>query len=101
MRLLRFLLASILIIIMLLVGAFLAVQNPHEVPLDLLFIVLPPKSIALWILGALGFGAVLGMIVSGFLTIRLQARLRKTRRKLSEVQMEVDQLRRNGLIADE
>ena len=101
MRWLRFVFAVIVITVMSLVGALLAVQNPHEVPLDLLIIVLPPKSIALWVLVALGLGAVLGMIVSGFLSIRLQARLRKTRRKLSEAQMEVDQLRRSGLSTDE
>ena len=101
MKWFRFLLGAILAILMLLIGALLAVQNSDEVPLDLIFIVFPPRSVALWVLIALGLGAVLGMLVSGLLTLRLRTRLLKVRRELSEAQIEVNQLRRTGLITDE
>ena len=101
MNWLRFAVLATCTSIMALIGALLAIQNPQVVPLDLLFITLPPRSIALWIFAALGIGAVMGIIVSGLLTFRLKAHLGRTRRKLKETQLEVDQLRRSGLTSSE
>ena len=101
MNWLRFVVLAILTSAMSLLGALLAIQNPQVVPLDLLFITFRPRSIALWILFALVVGALLGMVLSGLLALRLKARLVRTRRKLEATQLEVDQLRRSGLISSD
>jgi len=101
MNWLRFVVLVIFTSAMSLLGALLAIQNPQVVPLDLLFITFRPRSIALWILSALVFGALLGMFLSGLLALRLKARLVRTRRKLEATQLEVDQLRRSGLISSD
>ena len=101
MNWLRFVILAICTSGMSLLGALLAIQNPQVVPLDLLFVTLRPRSIALWVLSALVVGALLGMVLSGLLTLRLKARLVRTRRKLEAMQLEVDQLRRPGLISSD
>ena len=101
MRWIRFVLYTVLIIFMSLMGALLAVRNPQTVPLDLLFITFKPKSIALWLLVAIGIGAIIGMAISAILNIRLQSRLVRIRRELSTARAEIDQLRRSGLKNDE
>ena len=98
MKWLRFVILAICTSAMTLLGALLAIQNPQVVPLDLLFVTFRPRSIALWVLSALVVGAMLGMILSGLLALRLKARLVRTHRKLEATQLEVDQLRRSGLI---
>ncbi len=101
MRWIRFVLVTTLTVFMSLIGAFLAVRNPQAVPLDLLYITFEPRSIALWILMALGLGAIIGMAISGILTIRLQSRLARVRREMSVARAEINQLRRSGLKNDE
>ena len=101
MNWLRFVILAICISGMSLLGALLAIQNPQVVPLDLLFVTFRPRSIALWVLPALVVGALLGMVLSGLVALRLKARLVRTRRKLEAVQVEVDQLRRAGLISSD
>ena len=101
MNWLRFVILATFISAMSLLGALLAIQNPQVVPLDLLFVTFQPRSIALWVLSALVVGALLGMLLSGLLAIRLKARLVRTRRKLEATQLEVDQLRRSGLISSD
>ena len=97
MNFFRFIALVICTSILSLIGALLAIQNPQVAPLDLLFITFQPRSIVFWILTALCVGALLGMTLSGLLTMRLKARLVRTRRKLEEAQLEVDKLRRSGL----
>ena len=101
MKWLRFVILAICTSAMLLIGALLAIQNSEVVPLDLLFVTFRPRSIALWVLSALVVGALLGMVLSGLLALRLKARLARTRRKLEATQSEVDQLRRSGLISSD
>ncbi len=101
MNWLRFVILAICTSGMSLLGALLAIQNPQVVPLDLLFVTFRPRSIALWVLSALVVGALLGMALSGLVALRLKARLVRTRRKLEAVQVEVDQLRRAGLISSD
>ena len=97
----RFVILAICTSAMSLLGALLAIQNPQVVPLDLLFVTFRPRSVALWVLSALVIGALLGMVISGLLALRLKARLVRTRRKLEATQLEVDQLRRSGLISSD
>ena len=98
---LRFVILAICISGMSLLGALLAIQNPQVVPLDLLFVTFRPRSIALWVLSALVVGALLGMVLSGLVALRLKTHLVITRRKLEAAQLEVDQLRRSGLISSD
>ena len=101
MRWFRFILAVSLIISMVLAGALLAVQNPQTVPLDLLFVILPPRSVAIWILFALLAGVLFGMLLSSIISLRLRAKLLSNRRKLDIMQAEINQLRRSGFANDE
>jgi uncharacterized integral membrane protein len=101
MAFLRNLLALVLALAMAGVGVLFALQNADPVPLDVLFMTLPPRSLALWVLGALAIGGVLGLFLSSFALLRLRARLGAARRQMAAVQTELDRLRTKSLATRE
>lgn len=98
MGFIRKLLALLLALAMAGVGVLFALQNTDPVPLDVLFMTLPPRSVALWVLGALALGGVLGLLLSGFAILRLRARLMSARRQARNAQADADRLRAVGLV---
>ena len=82
MRFLRNLLTFLLLCGVLLVGMSFAVQNTVPVPLDLLFIQLAERSLALWVLLAFAVGGVIGMLTNIGLVLRLRASLMGANRRL-------------------
>lgn len=93
MGFIRNLLALLLAIAMAATGVLFALQNAEPVPLDILVMTLSPRSLALWVLGALAVGGILGLILSSFAVLRLRTRLIATRRQVSSAQAELDRLR--------
>ncbi|MDP5070289.1 MAG: LapA family protein [Congregibacter sp.] len=89
----RKLLALIIAFVMAAVGVLFALQNAEPVPLDVLLMILPPRSIALWVLCALALGGILGLSLSSIAVLRLRARLMATRRQIANLQGELDQAR--------
>lgn len=69
----------------LVLGALFAVQNTAVVPLDLLVIYLPERSVALWVLLAFSIGGVVGMLTSIGLVLRLRTALLRANRQLAKV----------------
>jgi len=101
MGFIRKLLALILAVGMAGVGVLFALQNAQPVPLDVLVMTLPPRSLALWVLGALAIGGVLGLFLSSFAMLRLRTRLSAARRQIASAQSELDRLRTTGLATRE
>ena len=101
MGFLRKLLALILAVAMAGVGVLFALQNAEPVPLDVLVMTLPPRSLALWVLGALAIGGILGLALSSLAVLRLRTRLVAARRQIASAQTELDRLRTSGLAARE
>lgn len=101
MGFLRKLLALALAVAMAGVGVLFALQNPEPVPLDVLFMQLPPRSLALWVLSALAIGGTLGLMLSSFAVLRLRTRLVAARRQIASAQSELDSLRAAGPSARE
>lgn len=97
MAFLRNLLLLVIALAMAAVGVLFALQNPQPVPLDILVMQLPARSVALWVLSALAIGGILGMALSFLAVLRLRARLASLRRQLAKSQTEVDRLRTRGL----
>ena len=83
------------------VGGMFALQNAEPVPLDILIMTLPPRSLALWVLAALALGGITGLFLSSFAMLRLRTRLIAARRQIASAQTELDRLRTNGLAARE
>ena len=83
------------------VGVLFALQNPEPVPLDVLVMTLPPRSLALWVLGALAIGGLSGVLLSSFAVLRLRTRLIAARRQIASAQTELDRLRARDLAARE
>lgn len=75
------------------VGVLFALQNAEPVPLDVLVMTLPPRSLALWVLGALAIGGLSGVLLSSFAVLRLRTRLIAARRQIARAQTEIDRLR--------
>lgn len=75
------------------VGVLFALQNADPVPLDILVMTLPPRSLALWVLGALAIGGLLGLLLSSFAILGLRARLLAARRQVANTQAELDRVR--------
>jgi len=78
---------------MLAVGVLFAIQNTVLVPLDLLFIVLPEKSLALWLILALSFGVIMGMLVSWGIILRLKKDVLLARSQSERYKKEMDNIR--------
>lgn len=93
MSFIRNLVALLIALAMAAVGVLFALQNADPVPLDILILTLPPRSVALWVLAALALGGLLGVLLSSFAVLRLRARLGAARRQISSAQTEVDRLR--------
>ncbi len=71
-----------LLLAILAISVLFAVQNTAAVPLDLLVIVLPERSVALWVLLAFALGGIMGMLTSVGVVWRLRASLLSANRKL-------------------
>ena len=84
MKLIRNLLYFLLAVAMLALGAMFAVQNEATVPLDLLVVALPERSVALWVLLAFAAGGVLGMLTSLGVILKLRTGLMAANRKLAK-----------------
>lgn len=84
MKFIKTLLYVLIALAMLALGAMFAVQNEATVPLRLLVIDLPERSVALWVLLAFALGAVLGMLTSLGVVLRLRASLMAANRRLNK-----------------
>jgi putative membrane protein len=75
-----------LLLAILAIAILFAVQNTATVPLDLLVISLPERSVALWVLLAFSLGGVVGMLTSVGVVWRLRVRLLSANRQLHKKQ---------------
>ena len=80
MTILKNMLYFLLLLGALALGTLFAVQNTTTVPLDLLVVYLPERSIALWVLLAFAGGGVIGMLTSIGLVLRLRGELKRLKR---------------------
>jgi putative membrane protein len=78
---------------MVFIGVLFAIQNTALVPLDLLFVILPERSVALWMISALAIGAALGMVVSWGIVLKLRKDRFLARRQLISCRKELNSLR--------
>ena len=83
-------LTAAVVLVMLALGVLFAIQNTVAVPLDLLFVVLPERSLALWLILALSFGVVLGLVVSWGIIFRIKKNILIARRQAEESKKELD-----------
>ena len=83
MRWFKRLALGLITLVLLVVGACFALHNQYQVPLDLLWVTLPPASLALWLLLSLGIGVVIGILTMGGHCFRLHRRLTRLRRQTS------------------
>ena len=90
-------LALIVVIGALCLGVLLAIQNTIAVPLDLLFVVLPERSVSLWLFTALALGVALGILVSWVAVLNLRKERFLLRSKLQKAQKELDVLRTSAV----
>lgn len=97
MRLLRKLLALLVVLATIAVGVLFALQNTALVPLDLLVYSFEAKSLALWVLAAFAIGGVLGMLTATGIVLRLRTSLGSARRQTTRAEAELDKLRTAGL----
>ncbi|MEZ5501183.1 MAG: LapA family protein [Halioglobus sp.] len=100
MKHLRKIVTVLVVLGMLIVGVFFALQNKAQVPLDMLVYTFGPQSLALWILSAFAFGGLMGLLVSSFILIRTRASLGVCRRQLEKVRAEISTLRAANPVAD-
>ena len=70
-------LGSILIILLVLVGAVFALLNEATVALDLLFVVTPPVSVSLLVFAAFAIGLLAGMLIAGLTVVKVKMQSRR------------------------
>ncbi|MEE4191829.1 MAG: LapA family protein [Halieaceae bacterium] len=91
MQYLRNLFYFLIAVAMLALGALFAVQNEATVPLDLLVVYLPERSVALWVLLAFAVGGVAGLLASLGIILRQRTALASARRKLDKLRAQASQ----------
>lgn len=94
--LLRALLGILVVVCTIAIGGLFALQNTVLVPVDLLIIQLPERTLALWLLLALSGGVVLGLGAASFMLLSQRARMASLRRQKQRLTVEVDRLRKVG-----
>lgn len=86
MRWVRRLLAVAILLLILLFGLLFALQNPAEVPIDLLVLQLSPRPLATWLIIAFVLGGIAGLGAGSFALVRLQASRARLRRRLEKLE---------------
>lgn len=93
MRWLKGLLMAIILLVVLLLGILFAVNNQQALPLNLIWVELPPASLSLWLLIALTCGVILGMLAMSGVYLRLRTLLTRAQRHNQQQRKELDRLR--------
>ena len=93
MSALRSLLALALIVLLVLFGMFLGIDNAAAVPLNFFGWRTPPAPIFIWVAGALAMGGVLGFSLAWGLGLRRRVQARRLQRDLDASRKEVKDLR--------
>jgi lipopolysaccharide assembly protein A len=101
MRFIRTLTTVIVLVVTLMAGALFALQNTTPVPLDLLLVQLPERTMAVWLLLTLVIGVLLGLVGGSWMLLRQRAQLASLRRQKQRLAVEVDRLRKVGLTESE
>ncbi|MBB3192150.1 lipopolysaccharide assembly protein LapA domain-containing protein [Halomonas cerina] len=93
MRWLKGLILAIILLAVLLIGILFAVNNQQAMPLNLIWIELPPASLSVWLLASLVAGVLLGMLAMSGIYLRLRALLTRAQRHNQQQRKELDKLR--------
>lgn len=97
MRWIKGAILGLLCLLFLFVGVMFTINNTQMVAVDLVLIKLPEASLSLWLVATFILGGLLGMAISVVSVLLLRTRLRAERRRVSNAQKELDQLRTAGL----
>lgn len=97
MRWIKGAILGLLCLFFMFVGIMFTINNTQLVSIDLVLVQLPEASLSLWLVATFILGGVLGMAISVISITLLRTRLRAERRRVSNAQRELDQLRTAGL----
>ncbi|MDI3322753.1 LapA family protein [Pontibacterium granulatum] len=97
MRWIKGAILGLLCLLFLFVGVMFTINNTEMVAVDLVLVKLPEASLSLWLVATFILGGILGMAISVVSILLLRTRLRAERRRVSNAQKELDQLRTAGL----
>lgn len=97
MNWLKTLLATLIGLIIVVVGILFTVHNTEPVSIDLVFFQLPEATLSLWLILSFVVGGLCGVLLSGLTIIALKARLRSAQRKVHNSRQEIDRLRTAAL----
>lgn len=93
MRLIKGILALSGIVVLLLAGVLLTVNNQQQIAIDLVFVQLPEASVARWLMLSFVGGALLSFVLGVVAVLALRTQLRNARRKIRNSERELDKLR--------
>ena len=93
MRLLKGIVALLGVVLLLLAGVLLTVNNQLPVAIDLVFVQLPEASLARWLIVSFMLGAVFSFLLGVVAIFALRTQLRQSRRKIRNSERELDKLR--------
>jgi len=92
-RLLKGIVALLGVVLLLLAGVLLTVNNQLPVAIDLVFVQLPEASLARWLIVSFMLGAVFSFLLGVVAIFALRTQLRQSRRKIRNSERELDKLR--------
>ncbi|WP_210397662.1 LapA family protein [Motiliproteus sediminis] len=93
MRLIKGILVLVGLVVLLLAGVLLTVNNQQQIAVDLVFFQLPEASIARWLMLSFVGGALLSFVLGVVAILALRTQLRNARRKIRNSERELDKLR--------
>ena len=100
MRLIKNILAVVFVVVVVLLGILLTVNNQQLVAIDLVFLQTPEASLARWMIASFFLGAIVTMVFGSITVLALKTRLRSAKRQLSTSNRELDKLRTISLNAN-
>lgn len=74
-----------------------SIHNTEEVGINLIFIQLPKASLSVWLITTFLLGGIAGISLSALTILMLKTRLGSSKRKINNIQKELDQLRITNL----
>lgn len=93
MNWLKTLLATVIGLLVIVVGILFTVHNTQMVSIDLVFFQLPEATLSLWLILAFVCGGLCGVLLSTLTILALRTRLGRARRQVTTSREEIERLR--------
>lgn len=88
---------TLILLLFLVIGVFFAIRNPQPMSLDLVFWQAPEFSVALYLILAFAFGAIVALTASSVALLGSERKIKVLGKRLEKNQLELDAVRKESI----